>query len=49
VALHRARQAIIEGRYADAQSMNVEAREVGSRLHDRTLELLAMSQLVSLY
>jgi hypothetical protein len=49
MGLHRARQAMIEGRYADAESMNAKAREVGSRLHDRTLEVLAMTQLVSLY
>jgi AAA ATPase domain len=43
--LHRAREAIIEGRYDDADRMNAEARAAGARLHDRTLEVLAMSQL----
>ena len=45
VRLHRAREALIEGRFDDADALNTQARAAGVRLHDRTLERLAMSQL----
>jgi hypothetical protein len=45
VRLHRAREAIIEGRYEDADGLNAEARAGAARLNDRTLEVLCLSQL----
>ncbi|MFL5820413.1 MAG: ATP-binding protein [Solirubrobacteraceae bacterium] len=48
VRLHRARHAIIEGRYADAERLNAEASEDGSRLRDPLLVELARGQRFSL-
>jgi hypothetical protein len=45
VCLHRAREAIIQGRHEEAERLNAEAASAGARLRDRTLEVLSMSQL----
>jgi tetratricopeptide (TPR) repeat protein len=44
VCLQRARHAIIEGRYAEAERLNAQAVRVGSRLHDTQLGILAANQ-----
>jgi tetratricopeptide (TPR) repeat protein len=47
VCLQRARHAIIEGRYPEAERLNAQAARVGSRLRDTQLTILAANQLAS--
>jgi tetratricopeptide (TPR) repeat protein len=46
--LQRARQAVIDGRYDEAEALNREAAKVGARLRDPTIRVLVMAQLVGL-
>jgi hypothetical protein len=48
VCLHRARGAIIEGRYPEAERLNAEAAADGKRLRDQTIVSLARIQILSL-
>jgi hypothetical protein len=48
VCMHKARRAIIEGNYAEAERLNNEATVSGRRLRDRTLISLARIQLLGL-
>jgi AAA ATPase domain len=48
VHLHRARQAIVEGRYAEAARLNAQAMQVGSRVHDSNMIILARNQVASM-
>jgi hypothetical protein len=48
VSLHRARLAIVEGRYEEAEGLNAEAAGHGARLRDTTLLALTRVQLFSL-
>ncbi len=47
VHLQRARFAIVEGRYAEAERLNAQATRVGSRLHDSNMTILARNQIAS--
>jgi tetratricopeptide (TPR) repeat protein len=48
VHLQRARQAIVEGRYVEAERLNAQAMRVGSRVHDPNMVVLARNQVASI-
>ena len=46
--LQRARQAVIEGRYAEAERLNTRAVHVGQRLSDTNMVILAANQVAGI-
>jgi tetratricopeptide (TPR) repeat protein len=48
VHLQRARHAIIEGRYGEAERLNAQAMRVASRLHDTNMSILAQNQVAGI-
>jgi hypothetical protein len=48
VHLQRARHAIVEGRYGEAERLNAQAMRVGSRLHDTNMTILARNQVAGI-
>jgi hypothetical protein len=48
VHLQRARHAVIEGRYGEAERLNAQAMRVGSRLHDTNMTILARNQVAGI-